>query len=599
MRNINGFETFDRMLRAAAGVAAALFLALPAGAAPEPAPAKAPAEAPSPPSPDSPRAAIVGFLEAGQAGDWERAASFLNLAPIPADARARRGPELAQELKRVLDQQLWVEVDLVSGKPEGDTGDGLPSRRDRVGTIQSDAGPVDVLLDRVPDPDGGLRWQISAATVSMIPKLYDEFGFGVLGEVLPTVFFEPVAFDVQLWQWIGLALLAVLAWFASWFGARSIVAALRPAIARSQTDLDDRLLDAVLGPLRWSLALLVFSIANYTLGLSVPAQKVLGEIETAGGILAATWFLMRVIDLLGYAFERRLVEREQLSAVSFVPLGRKTVKTVVAILALLAALDSFGFDVTALIAGLGIGGLAVALALQKTLENLFGGATLIADRPVRVGDFCRFGDKVGTVEEIGMRSTRIRTLDRTLVSVPNAEFASMQLENFAVRDKFWFHPRLGLRYETTPEQLRYVLVEIRRMLYSHPKVDPDPARIRFVNFGAFSLDLDIFAYVVAKDYAESLDVVEDLNLRIMDIIDEAGTGFAFPSNTTYVARDEGLDAERGRQAEARVAEWRGQGALCLPGFPAETIRELGDSLPWPPEGSALAEAVPENPSGPR
>jgi MscS family membrane protein len=587
MRNATGFIRFEELLRVGAGLLAALVLALPGGAEGA-AEGEATPPAASAPHPRSPRAAIIGFLEAGHDGNWKQAATFLNLAPVPAQERSRRGPELARALKLVLDRTLWVEVDLVSPEPEGDTADGLPARRERVGVIESAAGPVDVLLDRVADPTGIPRWQISAATVSMIPKLYDEFGYGVLGEVLPSLFFEPIAFEVQLWQWIALAVLAVLAWFASWFGSRTILVALRPAIARSETDLDDRLLDAMLGPLRWTLALLVFSIANYTLGLSLPAHRALVAIEKVGGIITATWFLMRLIDVLGYAVERRLVEREQSSAVSFIPLGRKTVKSFVGVVATLAALDSFGFDVTALIAGLGIGGLAVALALQKTLENLFGGATLIADRPVRVGDFCRFGDKLGTVEEIGMRSTRVRTLDRTLVTVPNADFVAMQLESFSARDKIWFHPRLGLRYETTPEQLRYVLIEIRRMLYAHPKVDPDPARVRFVNFGDFSLDIDIYAYLLATDYTEFLEIAEDLNLRIMDIINEAGTGFAFPSSTTYVARDNGIDGDKGRLAESQVAQWRSQGALYLPGFPDDAIRELGDSLPWPPEGSALA-----------
>jgi MscS family membrane protein len=271
-----------------------------------------------------------------------------------------------------------------------------------------------------------------------------------------------------------------------------------------------------------------------------------------------------------------------------VPLGRKTVKVAVVALAALSALDTFGFDVTALVAGLGIGGLAVALALQKTLENLFGGATVLADRPVQVGDFCRFGDRVGTVEEIGIRSARIRTLDRTVVTVPNADFATMQLENYSQRDKIWYHPTLGLRYETTPEQLRYVLVEVRRMLYAHPKVDPDPARIRFTGFGDYSLDLEVFAYVKVTDFGEFLEVAEDLNLRLMDIVADAGTDFAFPSNTTYLAQDGGLDAERVDAAEQAVAKWREEQRLFLPGFPDSEIGDLASTLDYPPKGSPSA-----------
>jgi MscS family membrane protein len=205
---------------------------------------------------------------------------------------------------------------------------------------------------------------------------------------------------------------------------------------------------------------------------------------------------------------------------------------------------------------------------------------------------------VGTVEEIGLRSTRVRTLDRTLVTVPNAEFSTIQLENFAARDRIWYHPRLGLRYETTPDQLRFVLVELRRMLYSHPKIDPDPARVRFVGFGDSSLDLDIYAYVRTGDYNEYLEVAEDLNLRVMDIVAQAGTGFAFPSSTTYLAKDDGIDPERSASAEQAVAGWRERGELYLPAFPPEQIQELAGQLAWPPEGTpGAASQVGTQPGG--
>jgi MscS family membrane protein len=270
-----------------------------------------------------------------------------------------------------------------------------------------------------------------------------------------------------------------------------------------------------------------------------------------------------------------------------VPAGRKAAKAVVLGLAVIAVLQNLGVNITGILAGLGIGGLAVALAAQKTVENLFGGVTLLLDQPVRVGDFCRFGDKIGTVEEIGLRSTRVRTLERTVVSIPNAEFASIQLENFARRDRIWLKPVIGLRYETTPDQLRYVLVEIRKMLYAHPRVERDPARIRFVGFGAYSLDLEIFAYVNTTDFGEFLAIREDIQLRIMDIVAASGTGFAFPSSTTYFARDGGLDRARAEEAEARVRAWRAEGAMWLPEFPPDAIAALDGTLDYPPAGAAV------------
>jgi MscS family membrane protein len=251
-------------------------------------------------------------------------------------------------------------------------------------------------------------------------------------------------------------------------------------------------------------------------------------------------------------------------------------------------LDIFGFNVTALVAGLGIGGLAFALAAQKTIENLFGGVTLLADRPIVVGDFCRFGDKIGTVEEIGLRSTRIRTLDRTVVTVPNAQFSDLQLENFAKRDVIRLYAVLGVRYETTPDQLRFVLAELRSMLLAHPKVSPDPARVRFVGFGAYSLDLELFAYVYTADWNEFLTIREDIFLRIMDIVESAGSGFAFPSQTTYLGRDDGLDEEKTREAQTRVETWRKENRLPFPDFDPEEKQRVRDTLAFPPEGSALS-----------
>ncbi len=215
--------------------------------------------------------------------------------------------------------------------------------------------------------------------------------------------------------------------------------------------------------------------------------------------------------------------------------------------------------------------------------------TIYSTQAVRVGDFCRFGPNMGTVEEIGLRVTRVRTLDDSIVSVPNSEFSKLHVEDLGMRNKIWYHPRIRLRYETTPEQLRCILVEIRRILYAHPQVLLDPARVRFVGFGEWSLNLDVFAYLDTTDYGESLEIAEDLSLRIMDVVREAGSSFAFPSQTTYVETGDGLDEERTTAAETRVREWRERRELYLPAFPAAVTEELRGTIPYPPEGSPPAD----------
>src|SRR4029450_2225250 len=214
-----------------------------------------------------------------------------------------------------------------------------------------------------------------------------------------------------------------------------------------------------------------------------------------------------------------------------------------------------------------------ALAAQGSLETLFGGLSLIADQPVRVGDMCKFGSQQGIVEDIGLRSTRVRTLDRTVVTIPNADFATMAIENVGTRDRFRLATTIGMRYETTPDQLRWLLVELKKMLLSHPKGSPEPAHVCFTNFGASSLDIELLAYITTRDGDEFMAVREDIFLHIMDLVAASGTGFAFPAQLAYSAADKGIDPERQKAVEAEVATWRAAKTLPRPGVPDDRAAE--------------------------
>ncbi len=243
-------------------------------------------------------------------------------------------------------------------------------------------------------------------------------------------------------------------------------------------------------------------------------------------------------------------------------------------------------------AGLGVGDLAVALAAQSTIANWIGGLILFANKPVRVGDFCRYGEdpspgwlRIGTVEEIGLIATRLRGIDRTITTIPNAEFANMHIINLTKRDRMVFRPKIRLRYETTPDQLRVVLASLREMLLAHPRVTEDPARVRASGFGEYSIDVDIFAYVATADWNDFLAVQEDIVLRIMDIVKDAGTGFALPSRTLYHTRDDGLDSTRQQAAAQQVREWTAAHRLPFPDFDPDHRKQLMDTLDYPPDGS--------------
>ena len=283
-------------------------------------------------------------------------------------------------------------------------------------------------------------------------------------------------------------------------------------------------------------------------------------------------------------------------------LGFRLLGLVIAVLIIVTGLADIGVPVAPMAAGLGVGGLAVALAAQPTLENLIASLTLYFDRPLKVGDFCRYGEdpspgwlRIGTVEEIGLRSTRLRGIDRTVTTIPNADFAKLQLINLTLRDRMLLRTTIGLRYETTPEQLRFVLAKLREMLLGHPKITEEPARVRFVGFGDYSLNVEIFAYADTADWNQFLGIQEDVYLRIMDIVKEAGTGFAFPSQTTYFTRDGGLSKEQAEAAEAEVQAWRSGGTLPFPEFAQEHRERVFDTLAYPPEGAPPPAAMSETP----
>jgi len=204
------------------------------------------------------------------------------------------------------------------------------------------------------------------------------------------------------------------------------------------------------------------------------------------------------------------------------------VKICIFCVAVLLTLSYWGYNTNTILAGVGVGGLAVALAAQKTIENLFGGISVITDRPVLVGDFCQFGGQVGTVEDIGLRSTRIRTLDRTVVTVPNSQFSTMTLENFSKRDRIWFHPTLHLRRDSQPEQITQLMSAIAKLLEDHSSVDASGVPLRFTKITSESFDIEIFAYVLTADYNEFLKIQSDLLIKILEAASKLNVRFAVP-----------------------------------------------------------------------
>lgn len=335
------------------------------------------------------------------------------------------------------------------------------------------------------------------------------------------------------------------------------------------------------------------------------------ELNVAGTFWAAVTNVMIVVRYTAAAwlswyvtqavFERivqaRTADREAVNN-QLILIGGKTVAILGVVVIAAAGAQALGVPVYSIVAGLGVGGIAVALAIRPTLENLLGGVILYLDHPVRVGDFCSFGDKMGTVERIGMRTIKIRGRDRTLITIPNAVFADMQLVNWAECDMMLITTTVRLRYETDSDQLRHILVRIREMFHAHPKIDRETVRIRLSDFGPSSIDINMRVYALTRDWNEFFAIREDVLLRVKDIVAASGAGFALPSQTLHMTRDRGMDSARGDAAAREVEAWRQSGQLPFPRLSAARMAELDGTLDWPPRGSIdgdLAEPVSAEP----
>lgn len=496
-----------------------------------PAPPSPPPLSPTPAGPvddfdrGTPRSSVRSFLAACGAGDYGRAQNYLDLRRIPPPDRSQKGPELARQLCFVIDRTVWIEPDQLSDAPEGERGDGLPARRENVALIQTSDKPVRLLLEGVPREDGVLIWKFSSDTIALLPKLYQEFGYGPLEAYLPKPFFEVRFLGVRLWQWIAFVVLVPVAWAASWLLTEIIVRAGRLIVTQSWVPLQEDSLAGTRAPLHWLITVQLFHASTAWLGLSVRSAQVVSSLCSAISWIFVAWLLVRLVDVAAQVIVDRAANQQAVAAL--MPVGKRTTKILVVLLTLLAAFQNLGFNVTGLLAGLGIGGLAVALAGQRTLEHLFGGITLVADQPVRVGEFCRFGDKMGTVVDIGLRSTWVRTPERTLLSIPNGQFSSMQIENFSRRDRMRLATTLSLHQETSPDQLRCVLAEVRKILVEHPRVIPDSVQAHLATFGVRSFDLEITAYVRTTKQEEFAAIREEVLFRLLDVVAQCGTRLAF------------------------------------------------------------------------
>jgi len=481
-------------------------------------------QAPDPLGRDSPQSTVISFQKVYHAHDYVHAAKYLDLRKFPRNERLKSGSGLAQQLGQILDRDSDFEVADLSQDPAGS--------RARVDSFTTNGHSLDLDLEKVQLHSGSSVWLFSADSIERIPQLARMTSDSPVERYLP----DPLVYwrflDMSLWRWIALALLAVLVGGLSKLLFPLVLRLVEPALKRIAPRTDWSLLEGFLAPLQ-----LVLAVAAFRAGIEwiEPSARVRPYLERGVALLfflGLAWLGMRIVDLIISRLAVALRSRHQSFSYSVLPLASRVVKITILLLMIAAVLSSWGYNTTTIVAGLGVGGIAIALAAQKTIENFFGGVAVVSDRPVAVGDFCKFGDRTGTVEDIGLRSTRIRTLERTLVTVPNGQFSSMTLENFDQRDKMLFHFTLNLQRDTKPDQVRALLASITKTLAEHPKLETGPLPVRFVGVGTYSLDLEIFAHVLTKDGDEFMKIQQDLYLWILDAVEAAGTALALPTQAS-------------------------------------------------------------------
>jgi MscS family membrane protein len=354
----------------------------------------------------------------------------------------------------------------------------------------------------------------------------------------------PGPYDLTWWQWLVVPLALTAAWIAGLFLGRLVRVLLGRAVRRTRVTWDDQIVEGIGRPLNLACAVAVARVA--VLWLPLPGHWH-GTIVVGLRVVLAValfWFLLRVVTVGGEIAATSAWAQARPASRSLVPLGARMLQVGVLALALLAVLSDLGFQVTGLLAGLGIGGLALALAAQKTVENLFGAFAMGLDQPFQMGDFISVeGLVTGTVETVGLRSTRIRTPDRTVITVPNGKLADMRIESFATRDRIRFASVLGLTRDTTGAQLRAVLVGLERALRAQPRLWPDSVTVRFKEITPSSFDVEVQAWFLTTDYAEFQGIRQELLLAFLELVEREGTSFALPTRAVHVREGGRLPAD--------------------------------------------------------
>ncbi len=475
---------------------------------------------------ESPRACMRAFLDLCDRGRYDDAAHYLD---VPKGAE-KRGGDLAQKLYEVLQERLWIDPEKLSPAAVGRKEDGLPMGTEELGKVTDGKGhPVAIRLVRHESrsAEDDSRWVFSQATLIAVDALHASLKSRWVRDHLPSPLLSQGPRSLYYWQWLALPLLALLC-----AGAGRLLESVSGAIAQrlvAKRPWAVRLLPRITRPVTMAWALVLFWWALPNLALTLRAEDFVERSLRALGYLAFFWALVRSVTIAGDEIAEAKWASSRRNIRSITGVAVRLGKVVVAALALMVALSELGYPVTTVIAGLGIGGVALALAAQKTVENLFGSVSILADQPFGVGDTIKVDGIEGTVETIGLRSTRMRTVERTLVIIPNGKLADMRIESLGPRDRIRFAVKLGLARDTDAATIEAIVGALREKIAAHASVLEADVFVHLSGLGESSFDVDVAAPVETTDAAAFARIREELLLTCVRVVAAHGAKLAVPT----------------------------------------------------------------------
>ncbi|BFM19759.1 mechanosensitive ion channel family protein [Gilvimarinus japonicus] len=467
----------------------------------------------------TPLGAVLLIRDAGRQQQWERMAEYADFRYLDP-AIIDEGPAvLMRKLAVVWEQYQILDLPNLNDTEQGNLNDGLPPYRERLGSLREGSTHYDILLQRVPDGKGNQLWKISNATVAQIPQLWQKFGYPPQLERLERWLPEFRLFHMHNWQVLMLFVLVLVGWLVS--------GVIRWILLKLMTHFSvygDTMQQLVRQPLRRFLFFCFLNWGVYQLGLPLKVRVIFDSGFLA--FLAGMFLVLGIVEFVKAVYIARSIAKDESYSEGFVRPLVTIVKVLVVIFAVLLWLQNAGYNMATILTGLGIGSLAIALAAQKTLENIFGAFTLFVARPIKLGDFCRFGSIVGTVEEIGLRSTMLRKLDRTLVSVPNSIFSVEVLENLSEIDQRLYRQSFCLSAEAESDKIASLLADMNAVLEQHDQVLEISRRVRFEQVTREGFVVQANAYIDTSDFNVFLAVAEQLNLQLLATVEQHGIALA-------------------------------------------------------------------------